>query len=170
MDNNGFHINLYIETTRTGPSKGKTAGAWLAEYKLKSGQPVTRGKILYSNYTTENEMVLELIQRAFSILNKTCRVRVFTKCPHVLNTMNNHWLWQWQKNHWLSAKNRPVNNAYAWKACAELLEKHMTEWTDECHSYRMCMQARMHKELMVKQEIPEKELFLEVDVPEWNTR
>lgn len=166
MDNNVFHVNIYIETSCTGPAKRKAAGAWIVEYQMKSGKPVTRGGIMYDSLTTENELALNLIRKAFSILNKTCQVRVFTKCSHVLNTMNNHWLWQWQKNHWMTAKKKLVRNAEIWKPCAELIEKHMTEWTDENHAYGMCMQARIHKELFVEHTQPEED----VPVPEWNTR
>lgn len=100
-------VNIYIETAFKGPAKRRMAGAWLVEYTLKSGQPVTRGGILYADITTENEMALRLLVQAFSILTKTCCARVFTECTHVLNAMQNHWIWQWEKNGWTNAKERP---------------------------------------------------------------
>lgn len=162
-------VNIYIETLYKGPAKRRTAGAWLVEYTLKSGQPVTRGGILYTDMATENEMTLMLIRKAFSILTKTCCIRVFTSCTHVLNTMQNHWLWQWQKNSWRNAKDKLVNNADMWRECAMLIEHHMTEWTGESHSYQRCMQARIQKEAAREHEMEECGCYLEIMVPEWNT-
>lgn len=162
-------VNIYIETAFKGPAKRRTAGAWIVEYTLKTGQPVTRGGILYTDMATENEITLMLIRKAFSILTKTCCVRVFTSCTHVLNTMQNHWLWQWQKNSWMNAKNKLVNNADMWRQCALLIEKHMTEWTEGEHSYKRCMQARIQKEVLKGRELQDYSMYLDISVPEWNT-
>ncbi len=133
-----MHVNIYIETSFTGPAAKRAAGAWIVEYIKLSGETETRGGILYADKTMENELALWLIIRALSILTKTCCVRVFTVCKHILNTMNNHWLTQWQKNSWVNAKGKMVRNAEAWNKCADLFAKHMMEWTDDCHTYRIC--------------------------------
>lgn len=165
-----MNVNIYIETAYKGPAKRRMAGAWLVEYLLQSGKPVTRGGILYADIITENEMTLRLMQQAFSILTKTCCVRVFTTCTHVLNTMQNNWLWQWQKNDWQNARGKPVSNVDLWKQCAALIEQHVAEWTDEEHSYRQCMLGRMQKEMERDHELSAPENYLAVEVPEWNTR
>ena len=163
-------VNIYIETAFRGPAKRRMAGGWIAEYIMKSGKPNTRGGILYADITTENEMTLWLLNQAFSSLAKTCCVRVFTECTHVLNTMQNHWLWQWQKSGWINAKGKAVRNVDLWKACAVQLEQHMTEWTDEEHSYRQCMLGRIQKEMDRDHKLTAPENYLVIDVPEWNTR
>lgn len=161
-----MNVNIYIETSFRGPSTRRAAGAWIVEYISSTGKPVTRGGILYSDKTTENELALQVIRKAFSILTKTCCATVFTECGHVLRTMQNHWLVQWQKNGWINAKGKYVKNAAIWNQCALILEHHMTEWMDEDHEYRQCMQSRLKKEL-------EREhshgIWEEVEVPEWNT-
>lgn len=164
-----MNVNIYIETAYKGPAKRRMTGAWMVEYLLQSGKPVTRGGIIYAEITTENEMELRLLQQAFSILTKTCCVRVFTGCTHVLNTMRNHWLWQWQENNWKNARDKQVGNADLWKAVAALLEKHVTEWTDEEHSYRQCMLGRLQKEMERDHEMKEPENYLLIEAPEWNT-
>lgn len=164
-----MNVNIYIETAYKGPAKRRMTGAWLVEYLLQSGKPVTRGGIIYADITTENEMALRLLQQAFSILTKTCCVRVFTGCTHVLNTMRNHWLWQWQENNWKNARDKQVGNADLWKAVAALLEKHVTEWTDEEHSYRQCMLGRLQKEMERDHGLREPENYLLIEAPEWNT-
>lgn len=170
MDERAVMVSVYIETGYSGPAKRGMAGAWLVEYISKSELPVTRGGLLYADITTENEMALRLLIQAFSILKKMCCVRVVTRCIHVLNVMQNHWIWQWQKNGWKNAKDKPVGNADLWKECAGLFEKHMTEWTDEEHSYRKCMLGRIQKEMGREHVLTEPENYLKIDVPEWNTR
>ena len=165
-----MNVNIYIETAFRGPVKRRMAGAWIVEYVASSGQPVTRGGMLYTDMATELEMSLMLIRQAFSILTKTCCVRVSTQCQSVLGTMQNHWLWQWRKNGWINAKKKPVKNAHMWEQCADLIEKHITEWTDEDHSYRKCMLGQVSKEMNREHEIKEPGNYLVIDVPEWNTR
>lgn len=162
-------VNIYIETAYSGPAKRRMAGGWIVEYLLPSGKPVTRGGILYADITTENEMALLLLKHAFSILTKTCCVRVFTTCTHVLNAMQNHWLWQWQKNGWKNARGKTVGNADLWRQCVALLEQHAVEWTDEEHSYRQCMRGRLGKEMERDHRLESPENYLVVEVPEWNT-
>ena len=164
-----MNVNIYIETSFKGPATKRAAGAWRVEYLLRTGKPVTRGGIVYADNTTENELALQLIRKAFSILTKTCCVVVFTECGHVLRTMQNQWLWQWRKNHWINAKGKMVRNAEAWDKCAAVLEKHMTEWKDSEHTYRRCMQGRISKELALEHEPPEEGIYVDVPVPEWNT-
>ena len=164
-----MHVNIYIETSFKGPAEKRAAGAWIVEYILQSGQPVTRGGILYSDRTTENQLALNLIIQALALLTKTCRVRVFTECRHVLNTMNNHWLGQWQKNGWINGKGRMVRNAGEWRRCAELFGMHVLEWTSSVHAYRGCMQGRLRKELEKEHGAPDNGMYVAVKVPEWNT-
>lgn len=164
-----MNVNIYIETDYRGPAKRRMAGAWLVEYVLNSGKPVTRGGILYADITSENEMALRLLIQAFSILTKSCCVRVFTPCIHVLHAMQNHWLWQWQKNDWRNAKGKTVGNADLWQQAAGLMEQHVTEWTDEEHSYRRCMLGRIRKEMEREHTLEEPGNYLAVETPEWNT-
>lgn len=163
-------VNIYIETGSKGPVRRRMAGAWLVEYMSKAGKPVTRGGILYADITTENEMALRLLIQAFSILTKSCCIRVFTECAHILHTMQNHWIWQWQKNGWLNAKKKPVGNVDLWQQCSALMEQHITEWTDGEHSYRQCMLGRIQKEMGRDHALTAPENYLMVEVDEWNTR
>lgn len=163
-----MNVNIYIETSYKGPAVRRAAGAWLVEYISSTGKPVTRGGILYADKTTENELVLRLIEKAFSRLTKTCCVEVFTECGHVLRTMQNHWLAQWRKSGWVNAKGKPVRNAGEWNRCANLFDNHMTEWTDRWHEYRQVMQGRIAKELVLDHG-PQAAGYEEIAVPEWNT-
>lgn len=145
-----FKVKIYLETTVHGPAVRQAAGIWLIEYIKKDGTPETRQGILYRENTTENTLVLELLKEAFSKLTKTCSVGVNTKCKHVLNVMENHWLPQWEKAGWNNAKGRPVKNAELWKQCAEKMRRHYVSFQEEEHSYRSVMQLELKKELKRK--------------------
>lgn len=117
---NTFEVNIYIETSTHGPQKAKkAAGEWLVEFVTSKGVPVTRSGMIYREGTTENALSLELLRKAFSILTKTCQIRVNTSCEHILNTMQNHWLSQWRKKDWVNAKGRPVANKELWQQVSE---------------------------------------------------
>ena len=164
-----MNVSIYIETEYKGPAKRRMAGGYIVEYTRKTGVPETRGGILYADITTENEMALLLLKHAFARLTKTCCVRVFTTCTHVLNTMQNHWLWQWQKNGWRNARGKTVSNGDLWQQCAALMVQHVTEWTEEEHSYRQCMLGRLQKEMKRDHGLSAPENYMLIEVPEWNT-
>ena len=54
-----MHVNIYIETSFTGPAVKRAAGAWIVEYILKSGKTVTRGGILYVLNTMRNHWLAQ---------------------------------------------------------------------------------------------------------------
>lgn len=162
-------VNIYIETSCKGPVSRRAAGAWIVECERKSGPPVTRGGILYADKVAENALVLALVKSAFSILTKPCQCRVFTGCSYVLNTMKNGRVWQWKENNWITAKKTMAKNAEAWKQCADVMEKHTTEWTDSVHDHRIRMQSRIIKELSVDHAASDGGIYVAVPVPEWNT-
>ena len=133
-----MNVNIYIETSFKGPAVKRAVGAWIVEYIERDGTPNTRGGLIYTDRTSENDLALCLIEKAFSILTKTCCAVVFTECGHVLRTMQNHWLARWRKNGWINGKGKLIRNAGAWNRCADLFDHHMTEWTDQWHTYRRC--------------------------------
>lgn len=73
------------------------------------------------------------------------------------------------ENGWQNARGKTVGNADLWQQCAALLEKHVTEWTDEEHSYRRCMLGRLQKEMEREHELKETWNYLLIEAPEWNT-
>lgn len=142
-----FTVTIYLETSFRGPAVRRAAGKWLIEYIKKDGTPETREGIILREKTTENALALELLKESLSKLTKTCSVRVNTGCSHILNTMRNYWLPQWEKNDWKNAKDKPVKNAELWKECAELMRNHMVCFGEEDHSYRKVMQEDIQREL-----------------------
>lgn len=142
-----FQVTIFIETSLHGPAIRKAAGEWLIEYIKSNGDPETRQEVIAKGKTTENALALELLIGALKRLTKPCSVRVNTECEHILNTMGNHWLPQWEKNGWNNAKGKPVKNAELWQQCQELMMKHSISFSNEENSYRNVMQTEIRKEL-----------------------
>ena len=151
-----MEVNLYIETTTQRPARCEIAGMWLLEYITSTGNPVTRSGILHKKDITNNTITLELLLSAFGRLTKSCSVRVFTQCGHVLGVMQNYYLPMWEKNGWRTAKNAPVKNADLWQQVSEQMTKHYVTVEDTDHSYRQYMQEQVQKELLKEIEEDEK--------------
>lgn len=145
-------VTIYIETTIRGPARRNGAGAWLVEYIKQNGEAETRpweltDSILYLENTTENTLELTLLIDAFSILTKSCSVRVNTRCEHVLNVIENGWLEQWEQNDWKKANGKLVANAQLWQQVYEYMQIHEVMFEDGDNSYRNVMQLELLKRL-----------------------
>lgn len=142
-------VTIYIETTIRGPAKRDGAGMWLIEFIKQDGTPVTRQGTIVRNQTTENVLTLECMKLALGRLTKSCSVRVITRCEHVLNSLENHWVAQWEKSGWIKANGKPVTNAELWQQVYELVKKHEIFVEDGENSYRPAMEQEL-KELRRK--------------------
>lgn len=143
-----MEVNLYIETTANRPGNYEIAGMWILEYITSAGNPVTRIGIRHEKKVTNNAICLELLADALLRLTKSCSVRVFTGCGHILGVMQNHYLPMWKKNGWITAKHAPVKNAELWQQVSDLMEKHYVTVGNDEHSYRKYMQEQLQKELL----------------------
>lgn len=141
-----YRVNIYIETSRHGPSKGPGKYMYLIEYILKNGNPYTVYSVENFENTFENELVLRAIIAAGKRLTKTCSIRVFTGCGYVFNSMNAGWPIHWRKNNWMKAGEKPVRNMELWKELLEVMEPHAVTYTKEEHSYRNWMLEQMKGE------------------------
>ena len=144
-------VTIYIETNMKGPARRNGAGSWLIEYIKSNGEPETRpvrqeDSVMYLENTTENILTLELLLDAFSILTKSCSVRVNTRCEHILNTTQNYWLEQWAKNDWRKSNGKPVANVELWEQVYEYMQIHEVLFENDENSYRNVMQLEILKE------------------------
>lgn len=103
--------------------------------------------MLWKPETTENALALELLEEALSSLGKTCSVRVFTQCAHVLSTVNNHWLPQWEKRGWVNARGKLVGNAGLWQQVYRLMQNHFVEACPDSHAYQTVMRHDIKRKL-----------------------
>ena len=130
-----FRVNIYIETSRRGPSKGPGKYMYLIEYMKKDGTPETRDGIEGFECTYENELALRAIIAAGKRLTKPCHIRIFTGCNHILNTTHNGWHIEWQKNGWKKRNGSQVKNAALWEELVAVLDKHVVTYIKSDHSH-----------------------------------
>lgn len=140
-----FDVTIYIETSSHGPAVRSCKGTWLIEYIKQDGTPETRQGVIAEEKTTENAMTLEVMKQALEKLTKPCQIRINTKCEHVLNVMRNHWLPQWEKNEWKTAKGAEVKNKELWQQCRELMSNHLMEFVNEYNPYGEVMKLEIEK-------------------------
>ena len=139
-----FRVNIYIETSRKGPSRGPGKYMYLIEFlSKKTGEPITRDGIERFDCTFENELALKAIIAAAKRLTKPCCIRIFTGCNHILSTTHNSWHIEWQKNGWKKKNGEPVKNAALWEELVAVLDKHMVTYTKDDHSYKNWMKEQL---------------------------
>lgn len=131
-------INLYIETSIRGPRIQDGEYIYVLECFV-SGKPETRDGSGIVTEATENKLTLMALLEALSRITKPASIRIFTRCGHALNSLQNHWPRQWQAAGWLNARGKPVKNAELWDLILEKLDPHVYTVTDEDHIYRKRM-------------------------------
>lgn len=141
-----YNINIYIESSRRGPSKGPGAYMYLMEFIKSDGTPATREGIEHFSNTYENELSLRAIIAAGKRLIKPCHIRIFTGCNHILSTVHNCWHIEWQKNGWKKKNDKPVRNAELWEELVQVLDAHVVTYTKDEHPYQRYMRERLEKE------------------------
>lgn len=141
-----FDVNIYVETTWKGPARRSGVAMWIVEYK-RGEESITRDGVIHLEDGTENKANLMAISEAAGILTKPCSVRVFTQCEHILNTTQNYWHIQWQKNEWRNGKGKPVKNAELWEKLMDTLQKHSCTYHSGHHEFQSVMQAELRKEM-----------------------
>lgn len=141
-----IEVRIFIETTWRGPAKRDGVAMWLVE-AMKNDEPVTRQGIIRVENGTEAQGNLMAMINAFHILKKTCSASVFTQCEHILNTIQNHWHIQWQKDDWNNAKGKPVKNAELWQMLIDKSGPHTYSIRRGWHEYQNVMQMEIQKEM-----------------------
>lgn len=78
--------------------------------------------------TTNQRMELTAAVEALSALKEPCIVDLLSDSAYMINAFDQNWLNRWQKNGWLNAKKRPVENKDLWLELLELTKKHQVRW------------------------------------------
>ena len=120
---------------------------WLLEF-VKDDDPskfVTRQGFTEYAETTEDAIVLTVLIHALQILNKPCKIRIFTKAHGVFNTRESRRFENWKAQKWLKSDAKSVKNANLWDIVAHGLEKHEWSVTEEEHSYQEYMRTEIKK-------------------------
>lgn len=139
-------VSIFIESTWRGPARRDGVAMWLVE--CKRGERLdTRQGFVHVKEGTETQGNLMAMINALHILKKPCKALVFTKCSHILISMQQEWPKEWQENGWIGAKGKPVKNAELWKMLIEKGKRHTYTLKDDHHEYENIMQSDLRKEL-----------------------
>lgn len=140
-----YQVNIYIQTTAQGPAIRKKAYyMYILGCETKNGIQTRKGSGCIEK-CTENQAELTALIKALKRIVKPCSIRVFTRCEHILNSVNNHWVIQWEKNSWRNAGNKPVRNAELWQQYVNLTKEHAVMCINEKHSFSTWMDSELKR-------------------------
>lgn len=74
--------------------------------------------------TTNNVMEMTAVIEALKLLKEECEVEVYSDSAYVVNSFNQGWIYNWQKNNWKTASKEPVKNRELWEELYGLTKKH----------------------------------------------
>lgn len=119
-------LNIYTDGACSGNQNENNYGGWGAILEFGSNQKELLGG---EKNTTNNRMELMAVIKAFSAINIDGQeVRVFTDSSYVANCFREKWYVGWQKNGWISASKKAVENQDLWKELISLINKHQVSF------------------------------------------
>ena len=74
--------------------------------------------------TTNNVMELTAVIEALKLLNRPCKVDLYSDSAYVVNAFIQKWTINWQKNNWQTADKKPVKNKEIWQELYNLTKIH----------------------------------------------
>lgn len=74
--------------------------------------------------TTNNRMELFAVISGLNCLKEKCEVTVYSDSAYTVNGFNMGWVYEWEKNGWKKADNKPVLNVDLWQRLLDLTREH----------------------------------------------
>lgn len=78
----------------------------------------------YEINTTNNRMEMMAIICGLEYLKEPCEVTIYSDSAYVVNSINNKWVYSWQKNNWIKSDKEKVKNIELWERILKQLEIH----------------------------------------------
>ena len=76
-------------------------------------------------YSTNNRMEIYAVIEGLKALKEACKVEVYSDSALVVNSINNKWIDNWQKNNWRTANKDEVKNQDLWNLLLEQMNRHI---------------------------------------------
>lgn len=105
----------------------------------------TREGFVYFPDATEDSVILTAMIKALIMLNKSCELKIFTKCVGVFNALDTGRALAYREKNFTSSRRTPIKNAILWDILIDLLKKHEWKITKEDHSYMNYMESTLRK-------------------------
>ena len=74
--------------------------------------------------TTNNVMELTAVIEALKLLNRPCKVDLYSDSAYVVNAFIQKWTINWQKNNWKTSDKKDVKNKELWQELLSLTKTH----------------------------------------------
>ena len=74
--------------------------------------------------TTNNIMEITAVLEALKMLKEECEVEIYSDSAYVVNTFNQGWINNWQKNNWKTSGKYLVKNKELWEELYSYTQKH----------------------------------------------
>ncbi|MCL6592882.1 MAG: ribonuclease HI [Alicyclobacillus sp.] len=97
------------------------AGGWAAvlQYRGKTKE-ISGGE----RHTTNQRMELTAACEALGLLQRPCRVILYSDSAYLVNCFKQHWYVNWQRNGWKNSKGEPVQNRDLWERLLTMTARH----------------------------------------------
>jgi len=82
----------------------------------------------YEDKTTNQRMELMAAIKSLQALKEPCAVELVSDSAYLINAFVQRWYERWQKNGWLNAQKKPVENRDLWVKLLELAHIHEIKW------------------------------------------
>lgn len=79
-------------------------------------------------YTTNNRMEILAAVEGLKALKEPCEVEVYSDSALLVNSINNGWIDNWQKNNWRTSSKEDVKNQDLWKELLCEMAKHKVKF------------------------------------------
>lgn len=100
-------------------------GGWGAVLIYKENKKEMSG---YDPETTNNRMELLAAIKALEALKEPCRVDLYTDSAYLCNGFSKGWIYNWNRNGWITSQKKPVENRALWERLLTLSRKHEINW------------------------------------------
>ena len=116
------HVDIYCDGACSG---NPGPGGWGAVVLYKGAKRELSG---YSSESTNNRMELTAAIMALNALKEPCDVHIYTDSAYLCNAFNNGWIIAWERNGWINAKKKPVENKDLWLLLTNKTKEHRISW------------------------------------------
>ncbi|MDL2225433.1 ribonuclease HI [Eubacteriales bacterium OttesenSCG-928-M02] len=96
-------------------------GGWAAILRYGNAEKELSG---YQADTTNNRMEMMGAIEGLRALTESCKVSLHTDSAYLSNAINKGWLKNWQRNGFIKADKKPVENVDLWQALQQQLDRH----------------------------------------------
>ena len=117
-------VKIYTDGAARGNPDGPGGYGTVLEYTDPQGRLHTKELSQGYRKTTNNRMELMAVIAGLQVLNRPCRVEVYSDSQYVVNAFNQHWLDSWIRKGWKRGRNEPVKNVDLWKCLLKAAEPH----------------------------------------------